>query len=299
LTWFDREGQAVGTPGGHAAYGVVKVSPDATKAAVVLNVDLRVRPPNNDIWIVDLIRGGTTRLTFEPATDTNPVWSPDGKWVAWQSNRNKEWGAFRKAADGSGIEENLSSSKPLAGLTDWSNNGYLIYASMGDIWALPIQPDATGNRTPVAVVNSPANEYAGYVSPDNRWIAYMSNETGQQEMFVQSFNLAGGAASGKWQVSERGTLGVARWRNDSKELMFVSSDSSIVAVDVASGPTFQAGAPRKLFQVPFEILAWSPNPGQLIDVARDHQRLLVPMPVQESAQREVSVVVNWPTALRK
>ncbi|HZM59340.1 MAG TPA: protein kinase [Vicinamibacterales bacterium] len=299
LTWFDREGQAVGTPGGHAPYGIVKVSPDGTKAAVVLNVDLRVRPPNNDVWIVDLIKGGSTRLTFDPATDTNPVWSPDGKWVAWQSNRDKEFELFRKAADGSGIEERLRSSKPVSNLTDWSRNGYLIYSSMGDLWALPEQPDAAGNRTPVAVVNSPANEYVGYVSPDNRWIAYLSTETGQQEMFVQSFNPAGGAAVGKWQVSERGTMGVARWRSDSKELMFVGSDGSILAVDVAPGGAFQASAPHKLFQVPFEILALAPNPGQLIDVTRDHQRLLVPMPVPSSAQREVSVVVNWPTALRK
>ena len=94
-------------------------------------------------------------------------------------------------------------------------------------------------------------------------------------------------------------MGVARWRSDSKELMFVGSDGSILAVDVAPGGAFQASAPHKLFQVPFEILALAPNPGQLIDVTRDHQRLLVPMPVPSSAQREVSVVVNWPTALRK
>ena len=92
---------------------------------------------------------------------------------------------------------------------------------------------------------------------------------------------------------------MARWRNDSKELMFVNGDGSIVAIDIAPGAAFQASAPHRLFQVPFEILALSPNPGTLIDVTRDHQRLLVPMPVPESVEREVAVVVNWPTALRK
>ena len=299
LTWFNRDGQMIGTPGEHAVYGIVKVSPDATKAAVVLNVDLRVRPPNNDVWIVDLITGGSTRLTYDPATDTQPVWSPDGKWVAWVSNRNNEPGLFRKAADGSGAEERLSTFKTMAQPTDWSHNGYLIYSEMGDIWALPVEPDATGKRTPVAVVNSPANELGAYVSPDNRWIAYISNETGQQELFVQPFKLGSGAAAGKWPVSSRGTMGMARWRDNSKELMFINGDGSIVAVDVAPGQSFQISAPHKLFQLPLELLSLSNVRGTLGDATRDNQRLLLIMPLQDSAQREVAVVMNWPQTLRK
>jgi len=299
LTWFNRDGQMIGTPGEHAVYGIVKVSPDASKAAVVLNVDLRVRPPNNDVWIVDLIKGGSTRLTFDPATDTQPAWSPDGKWVAWVSNRNNQWGLFRKAADGSGVEERLSTSTTAIQLTDWSHDGYLIYGEMGDIWALPVEADATGKRTPVAVVSSPANELGAYVSPDSRWIAYISNETGQQELFVQPFKLGSGAATGKWPVSSRGTMGMARWRSDSKELMFINGDGSIVAVDVAPGPSFQISAPHKLFQLPLELLSLNNVRGTLADATRDNQRLLLIMPVQDSAQREVSVVMNWQQALRK
>ena len=299
LTWFNRDGQVLGTPGERAPYGIVKVSPDGTKAAVVLNVDLRVQPPNTDIWIVDLIKGGSTRLTFDPASDTQPVWSPDGKWIAWQSNRNKQLGLFRKAADGSGDEERLSTSEVLSNLTDWSHNGYLIFASMGDLWALPAEPDATGKRTPVAVVKSPANEFGAYVSPDNRWIAYITNETGQQELFVQRFALGGGTTAGKWLVSTRGTMGMARWRGDGKELMFVNGDGAIVTVDVAPGPAFRAGAPNRLFQLPLELLGLSPNRGTLVDVTRDGQRLLLIMPVLESAQRELGVILNWQESLRK
>ena len=298
LTWFNREGQVIGTPGEHLPYGIVKVSPDGTKAAVVLRVDLRVQSPNTDIWIVDLIKGATTRLTFDPAIDTQPAWSPDGKWIAWQSNRNNEPGLFRKAADGSGVDERLSTSEIPSQLTDWTHNGYLIYASMGDIWALPVQPDAAGKRTPVPVVTSPANEFGAYVSPDNRWIAYLSNETGQQELFVQPFKLGGGAAAGKWPVSTRGSLGMARWRADSKELMFINGDGSIVAVDIAPGATFQAGAPNKLFQLPLELMG-SDNPGALGDATRDNQRLLLITPVLENAQRELSVVMNWQKSLKK
>ena len=298
LTWFNRDGQVLGTPGERAPYGIVKVSPDGTRAAVVLNVDLRVQPPNTDIWIVDLIKGGSTRLTFDPASDTQPVWSPDGKWVAWQSNRNGQLGLFRKAADGSGDEERLSTSDVFNNLTDWSHNGYLIFASMGDLWALPAEPDSAGKRTPVAIVKSPANEFGAYVSPDNRWIAYITNETGQQELFVQPFALGGGTTAGKWQVSTRGTMGMARWRGDGKELMFVNGDGAIVTVDVAAGPAFRAGAPRRLFQLPLELLALSPNRGTLVDVTRDGQRLLLIMPVQESAQRELGVILNWQESLR-
>jgi eukaryotic-like serine/threonine-protein kinase len=302
LTWFNREGQVTGTPGDRAEYGIVQVSPDGTRAAVVPNVDLRQQPPNNDVWIVDLIKNTSTRLTFDTATDVQPVWSPDGKWIAWHSNREKGAGFFRKAADGSGIDERLSAfpeaSTQIRTLTDWTQNGYLIFTLMGDIWALPVAADATGTRTPVAVVTSPAIQYDARVSPDNRWIAFVSNETGRQEIFVQPFALGRGATSGKWQVSTRGTMGMPRWRNDTKELMFINGEGSVVAVDVSAAAAFQAGAERKLFDVPRELFALITR-GNLTDATRDNQRLLMIMPVQESTQREIGVFVNWASALRR
>jgi Tol biopolymer transport system component len=299
LTWYNRDGQVVGTPGEHAPYTLVKVSPDATRAAVV-RVDTKQQPPNADVWIVDLVKGASTRLTYDPGTDSQPAWSPDGKWVAWQSNRGGEQAIFRKLADGSGPEERLTTSKAANNLTDWSQNGFLIYTMMGDVYALPAEADPTGTRTPIPVVQSPANEFGAYVSHDNKWIAYISNETGQgqQEIFVQPFKLGGNTATGKWLVS-RGTMGMARWRADSKELMFISGDGSIVAVDVTPGGVFQASQPRKLFPLPLELLALSPQRGTLADATRDNQRLLLIMPVQESAQREISIFMNWPAALPK
>ena len=145
--------------GERAQYGFSQVSPDGTKAAVVLNV-----PPgpqgtrNNDVWIVDLVKNTSTRFTFDPGADVAPVWSPDGKWIAWISGPNKQPGFFRKAADGSGVDERLNAYQEFSTLTDWTQNGYLIYTSGDDIWALPIEADATGTRTPVAVVKSAAQE---------------------------------------------------------------------------------------------------------------------------------------------
>ena len=298
LTWFNRDGQVTGTPGEPGPYGIARVSPDGSKAAVVPNVDLRQQPPNHDIWIADLVKGTNARLTFDTASDRQPVWSPDGKWIAWEWRDTKQSAFLRKAADGSGTDERLDMSDNPRALTDWTQNGHLIFTERGNIWALPVESDATGKRTPVAVVNSPANEYDAHVSPDNRWIAYLSNETGRQELFVQPFALGRGATAGKWQVSVRGTMGTPRWRSDSKELTFVSGDGKIVAVDVASETAFQAGAPRPLFQLPRELYAII-NQNNLIDATRDNQRFLVIMPVQERSQREIGVFVNWASALRR
>jgi len=297
LTWFSRNGQVAGTPGERAPYTLVKLSPDGTKAAVV-ETDTRTQPPNPDIWIVDLLAGTSSRFTFDPALDAQPVWSPDNSAIAWQSNRGSAPGLYKKAINGSGGDELLAMPEGVNNLTDWTRDGFLIYSVRGDIWALPVNADASGKRTPIPVVQSPAGEFAGYVSPDNRWIAYLSNETGRQEIFVQAFTPGGNKTAGKWPVSN-GTMGMARWRSDGRELMFVAADGSIVAVDITPGQAFQASAPHKLFQLPLELFAINPNPGTLADVARDNQRLLLIMPVEENARRELAVFMNWPSVLRK
>jgi hypothetical protein len=125
----------------------------------------------------------------------------------------------------------------------------------------------------------------------------MSTETGRDEIYVQPFSVGGNKASGKWMVS-KGSRGMARWRGDSKELMFLNSEGEVVAVDVAPGPTFQASAPKKLFQMPLELLS-NQNPGTQADATRDGQRLLLVMPVQENSQRELAVVLNWQDGVKR
>ncbi len=295
LTWYNRQGNITGRPAEPGPYGTMKVSPDGSKAAVVQN-DPR-QPGNSDIWVVDLSSGASTRFTFEPGFDGQPVWSPDGRYLAWQSDRSKTMEIYRKAADGSGADELLYAASGLTNLTDWTHNGYLIFTIGGNIQALPAEGDATGTRTLVPVIEGQAQERGAYVSPDNRWIAYLSNETGRDEIYVQPFSAGGNKAAGKWMVS-RGTRGMARWRGDSKELMFVNGDGAVVSVDVASGPAFQAGAPKKLFQMPLELLS-NANPGTLADATRDGQRLLLVMPVQENSQRELAVVLNWQAGVKR
>jgi hypothetical protein len=125
----------------------------------------------------------------------------------------------------------------------------------------------------------------------------MSNDNGRDEIYVQPFAVGGNKASGKYQVS-RGTRGMARWRGDSKELMFVDGEGAIVTVDVAAGSVFQASAPKKLFLMPLELLT-NPNPGTQADATRDGLRLLMVLPVADSTQRELAVVMNWQAGLRK
>ena len=295
LTWYTRQGEIAGRPGEPAPYGTMKVSPDGSKAAVVQN-DPR-QPDNADIWIVDLTSGASTRFTFDPGIDSQPVWSPDGRSLAWMSNRGGKWGLYRKAADGSGNDELLAAPEGISNLTDWTHNGFLIFTLGGNLRALPLNPDASGNRTPVPAIQSIGRERGAYVSPDNRWIAYMSTETGRDEIYVQPFSVGGNKASGKWMVS-KGSRGMARWRGDSKELMFLNSEGEVVAVDVAPGPTFQASAPKKLFQMPLELLS-NQNPGTQADATRDGQRLLLVMPVQENSQRELAVVLNWQDGVKR
>jgi eukaryotic-like serine/threonine-protein kinase len=295
LTWFNRQGEIVGRPGERAPYGTMKVSPDGSKAVVVQN-DPR-QPGNADLWVVDLMSGTSTRFTFDPGRDTQPVWSPDGRYIAWQSNRGSTPDIYRKAADGSGVDEPLGAPAMATNLTDWTHNGYLIFSMNGDLYALPAEADASGKHTSIVVIESPTFERGAYVSPDNRWIAYMSSETGRDEIYVQPFSIGGSKTSGKWMVS-RGTRGMARWRGDSKELMFVGAEGDLVAVDVAPGPAFLASAPKKLFQIPLDLLS-NQNVGTLADATRDAQRLLMVMPVQESSQRELAVLLNWQAGLRK
>jgi eukaryotic-like serine/threonine-protein kinase len=295
LTWMNRQGEIAGRPGERGPYGTMKVSPDGSRAAVV-QFDPR-QPNNNDIWIVELSSGASTRFTFDPGFDGQPVWSPDGRYLAWQSDRSKTMGIYRKAADGSGGDELLFAEKALTNLTDWTHNGYLIFTMGGDVQAVPVEADATGKRTPVPVIQSSAQERGAYVSPDNRWIAYLSNETGRDEIYVQPFTAGGSKASGKWMVS-RGTRGMARWRADSKELMFIDGEGEVVVVEVAPGAAFQTSAAKTLFQLPLELLS-NQNPGTLADPTRDGQRLLMVMPVQENSQRELAVVLNWQDGLKR
>ena len=302
LAWFDRQGKPIGSSSELTRYVMLKVSPDGTRAATMRN-DLQT-VGNADIWITDLARDSSIRLTFgQNRVNTQPVWSPDGKRIAWQAGTQGSSEFVIKAADGSGAEQAVYKfDNPAPLLTDWTSDGrFLVYSRAGDVFAMPIEGNES-NRQPIPVVQTPATEFGAYVSPDSRWIAYISNESGRQEIYVQPFAPGWRAAGatppgGKWLVS-RGTLGLARWRADGKELLYVSADGKLMAVDVTLSPSFNAGMPRALFDLPRDFLAQTRTPGSIADVSRDHQRIFLLMP-PPAARQGINVVLNWPTLLSR
>jgi Tol biopolymer transport system component len=192
LSWFDRQGKGTLTPVEPARSSTVKISPDGKRAAV-----LRSEGQKNDIWVVDLSTGGSNRFTFDSAQHGNPVWSPDGNQIAWQSRKEGGWEIYRKASNGSGNDEPVFKATNFSSmnLTDWSRDGHFILfqatpsggQTKTDVFALPMGPGTSADRQPIAVIQTPATEFGAYLSPDDRWIAYLSDETGKKELYVQAF----------------------------------------------------------------------------------------------------------------
>ncbi len=295
LTWFNRQGEVIGKPVESPGSGVMKLSPDGSKAAVV---QVHVFTGKASIWLIDMVHGTSSRFTFDSGLDMNPVWSPDGSHVAWSSLRGGKAGIYQKAANGAGNEELLYQYAQNADprLSDWSHDGrFLIYRVDKDLWALPVGPGTTAGRQPIPLVQSQAYKQGAYLSPDGRWLAYLSNESGRQELYVEGVNLTS-PNGGKWMLS-KGTLGFPRWRADGKELLYLSADAGLMAVSVGAGPVFQPGPPQLLFKLPADFLRVSANPGALADITRDNQKILLSMPGKDNSRQSLSVVLNWRAGL--
>jgi Tol biopolymer transport system component/tRNA A-37 threonylcarbamoyl transferase component Bud32 len=299
LAWFERDGRQSKTFAELGRYNQVKLSPDGTRV-VTSRTELDTGS-NADLWVTDLLSETSTRFTFGGGgPNVQPVWSRDGQFIAWVRSIKGVASIFRRRADGAGAEELLYRYPDgvVTNMSDWSADGrFLIYTRAGDIVALPVGPGTDTSRQPVPLVESPATEFGAIVSNDGRWLAYISNESGQQEIFVQPFAEDGRAAGvvvggGKWMVS-RGTLGMARWRRDGRELIFLDGNGALTSVDVETTPAFRASAPRELFRLPRPVLIQAGNPGALGDATRDLERFLLAVPSAESARQEVTVVLNW------
>ncbi len=294
LTWFNRKGEVIGKPVQTEEFRMLKLSPDGNKAAVERE---QVFAGQSSIWVIDLVLGTNSRLTFGAGYNGAPVWSPDGSRIAWASIRGGKAAIYRKAANGAGREELLYQYSGQANpvLSDWSHDGrFLIFRQGLDIWALPVGPGTGSDRKPIALIQSPELKQGAYLSFDGRWLAYLSSESGRPEIYVQGVSLSS-PNSGKWIVS-KGASGLARWRTDNKELMFLSADGVLMAVPLAGGSVFQPSPWQTLFKLPPEFLRLSTNPGVLADVTRDNQKILLSMPVEGSGQ-ELSVVLNWEAGL--
>ncbi len=287
LSWVDRTGKAVGMAGEPDAYAPAspELSPDGRRVAMWRGVQ-----GNADVWLLDLVRGGMTRLTFDPALDIGPIWSPDGLRIAFQSNRTGVYDLYVKPSNGSAAETRLLDSPGGRGPAQWSADGrWLLYSenhprTRSDLWALDMHsPDPM----PRVVVNTPAAEAQAQLSPDGRWLAYSTDESGRFEVVVQPFP----ATDGKWPVSTNGG-GAPRWRADGKELYFLAPDSAMMAVPVTTaGPTFEAGAPVRLFATRI-VDGGAPVSAREYAVARDG-RFLINQPVVQATVAPITLILNW------
>jgi Tol biopolymer transport system component len=295
LTWFDRQGKVLSAAADPGQYGDLALSPDGARVAVT-----RRDGSNENIWLLDLARGVSTRFTFDPARDANPVWSPDGTQIVFTSSRKGLFDLYRKPASGAGEDQLLLQSNESKYPQDWARDGrFLLYAvisknSGSDLWVLPASGGAPGEGKPAPFLATPFSENHGQFSPDGRWVAYTSNESGGSDVYVRAFP-ASSDGGGKWQVSNAGGR-QPRWRRDSKELFYFSLDDKLMSVEVSAGLTFKAGVPKPLFAAP---VGGSGFNGWHWDVAPDGQRFLIETTVEDANSTAMTVVLDWTSLLKK
>lgn len=280
MVWYTSTGAELGTLGDLGQFSNPTLSRDGRQLAVG-----RVDPAigTRDIWVFDLIRGSSSRLTFDPSDDFNPLWAPDGSRIAFSSNRKGVRDIYWKRLNRAGKEELLLESGAAKSLEDWLMNGALLLNSGSDLWTF--FPD--GNHKLVAVVATEKGQDQGKYSPDGRWLAYRSNETGSGEIYVQ-----GRAAGNQWRISTSGGSEPA-WRGDGKELYFLNG-TKMMAVEVkTAGGAFQAGPPRLLFQAPFT----GETRRNRYVVTADGKKFLTL--VKKTEKTSVHVVMNWRALLKK
>jgi Tol biopolymer transport system component len=286
---FDRQGRVLRTVGEPGRYRDAALSPDGTRVATVR---IAPRTDNVDIWTFDVASGRATRVTDGAAGYQAPVWSPDGRQVAYVARGVMLRSTYRKAWDGSGPQEQLfqyTVPTVFTGLTDWSVDGKFLTFNTGGgpfLLVVPLSGDQKGlERKAIEWLREEYDATSGRLSPDSRFMAYLSNEieVGIFEVYVRPFDAsqpeAGAGGARPVRVSTAGARGRIAWRRDGKELYYLSPSREVMAVDVTTTPTFHAGTPRRLFTLPDTMVGSS-------DISGDGERFLsiITVPASVSAR---------------
>jgi Tol biopolymer transport system component len=239
------------------------------------------------LWVYDLARGTLTRLVESGGYVTRSIWTPDGRYVTFAALESGATNLYRIPADGSGAAERLTTSETLQSPGSWSPDGQVLAFSEQDpttgfdIWVLGLQ----GDRKPRPFLQTPTNESNPKFSPDGRWVAYVSDESGRKEIYVRPFPGPGG----RWQISTAGG-DEPMWARNGRELFYRNGDK-MMATAVETNPVFAASKPKLLFEAHYETG---------YDVSPDGQRfLMIKASEQESAATQVNVVLNWSDELRR
>jgi len=286
LTWLDRKGNAIGKVGPPGNYGQLTLSPDQRNVALEVNA-----PGGADVWVMDVVRGVATRLTTAPGFDGNPVWAPDGLSLAFNTSTDKGAGVHRKGLRANDSETALMDSPDNDYPEDWSRDGRTLFYKRVDakgaesLWAQPLE--GGGDAVPLVSNGFPVDE--PQLSPDGAWFAYISRESGRDEVYLEPFRHEGERV----RVSTNGG-GQPKWRRDGKELFYVTPENHLVAVSVhATASHIEVGLPVDLFVVPVVT-------GTILDdyaASADGQRFLVKQPVSGSRKPQLHVVTNWTSLL--
>ena len=286
LTWFDRAGHITGTVGAPGSYLMLTLSHDGRHVAVSLPSG---PAENRAIWILDTLRGGMSRLTFDAVDDTAPVWSPDSSHLVFHSVRIGRSGMRLRAFSGTDSDDELLTGAQTLP-SDWSRDGrYIAYsatASSTDVWILPM----TGDRKPFALARTPFTERNAAFAPDGRSIAYQSNETGQPQVYFQPFPPTGRKVLVSINGGEQ-----PMWRGDGKELFFIAPDSTMMATAIDTTHGFETGAPQPLFATGVSTVSGARQYG----VSEDGKRFLVNARTERSTAAPLTAVLNWLAAVQK
>ncbi|MGB2714376.1 MAG: hypothetical protein WBC51_09375 [Vicinamibacterales bacterium] len=272
LTIFDRRGTVISRVGEPGSYSQASFAPDGSRLAVIkrdLDADTQ------DVWTFDIDTGKGTSITSDPAQDSAPVWSPDGRYLAYVSVRENTHGLYRRRADGTGSEERLyihNTGAPIV-LTDWSSGDRLCFWSGDTMFVLPL----AGDRKAIQLTREDFFGRGGRFSPDGRFLAFNSNDSGRFQIYARALDPTAGTADRK-QVSPEGGIGGIVWRRDGKEIFYLSQPprQTVMAVEVNTKPTFDVRPPQRLFEMPAPIVA----PAQLSNISSaDGQRFVFAVPV--------------------
>jgi len=294
LVWLDRAGQIVATiPAPRGAYNELSVSPDGTRLLAV-----KVLADSSEIWQFDAVRGAATRMSFARSNNLAPTWSPDGRRVAFASEEKNARNVYVRDASGSGSEELLVKfDSPFNNINDWSSDGSTLVIRRldpktgEDLWVAP----ARGGGKPVPFLRTPFHEHDGRLSPDGHWIAYHSDESGRNELYVQPFP-AGGA---RIAISTDGAAGFEMsgdaksvWTRDGKELIFLGGDGvTVMSAAVRIGATFEAAPAKPLFKLPAGTIDAVASP--------DGSRYLASVTEAGTLRSMAMVVIHWTAEMAK
>ncbi|MFN2444002.1 MAG: TolB family protein [Vicinamibacterales bacterium] len=290
-TVFDRTGRRMIAFEPPADHDQPRFSPDERTAAVGMANPRGT--PGRMIWLLNLASDRGSRLNLG-STGSGPIWSPDGKWLAFTGRREGPGDLYRRRATNDGQDEALLRSPDWKIVTDWSTDGQtLIYqrqdlATQWDIWALPL----SGDRQPASILRGPSNEQHGRLSPDGRWMAYASDESGRFEVYVRPFP----HSAAHWKISAEGGM-QPEWRRDGRELFYVIGNGQLVAVPLQRGEQLQIGSTQPLFPLDTDGVMTTPGTFHYSATA-DGQRFLVNSVVNRGTPT-MTIVLNWTTALEE